>query len=171
MSFELEQEDFSVEAAPETRERSVRADDAVAGKGDAEGIGPHGLRNGTECRRPTDGARDVAVGRGLPVRHLEERPPDGFLKGRSAGTKRQVEGLETPGKVVFERLDGLFENGGVARRRDAAEAFAERRKTMGAPGASGQSQSTRASSVAPKRIVPVGVSISLRVSVVILGKP
>ena len=64
MAFELEQEDFSVETAPEARERSVRADDAVAGNGDAEGIGPHGLRNGAECRRSSDPAGDVAVGSG-----------------------------------------------------------------------------------------------------------
>ena len=55
MPFELEQEDFSVEAAPEARERSVRADDAVAGNGDAEGIAP------TACAT----ARNAV---GLPIR-------------------------------------------------------------------------------------------------------
>ena len=133
MAFELEQEDFSVETASEPGERSVGADDAVAGNGDAERIRSHGLRDGPESRRTSDSAGDVAVGGGFAVGNLEQRTPDAFLEGRSAGAKRQVEGLKSSREVVFEGLRGLFENRRVARHGHGAETLAKRFETVRRP--------------------------------------
>src|SRR5438132_1704865 len=100
--FVIEQPLFYRKPAAEAGQRTVRADDAMAGEDDADGIGP--VRGAERARRGRNAERrclPAVAGRGAEW-NIGQRPPCRELEARSLQVERNVEARAGAGEVFVE---------------------------------------------------------------------
>ena len=100
--FVVEQPALDREAAAKAGQGSVRADDAVAGKHDTNGVGAVRGADGSGGGRDTQLGRLVAVGRSGTEWNLGQRAPGGDLEACAVEIERDVECGPLPGEVLIE---------------------------------------------------------------------
>src|SRR5689334_7295824 len=101
-ALQTEQKPLRRQPAAEAGERSVAADDAMAGDDDRDRV----LTVGRSDRPHGVGAanlrRDRRIAPRFTVRNLRQRAPDVLLKRRAPRRQRYIESLQLSGKVQIE---------------------------------------------------------------------
>src|SRR5438094_3339128 len=100
--FVVEQPSLDRQAAAKAGQRTVRADDAVAGKHDTNGVGAVRGADGSGRGRDAQLGRLMAVGRGGPEWDLGQRAPGGDLEACAVEIERDVERAPLPAEVLIE---------------------------------------------------------------------
>ena len=115
-AFEFQQLALGLEAAAVSAQRAIRRDYSVARDHNGDGIPMVGHANGSKSPGTTDGAGDIGVASGLPIRNREQGLPTGKLKIRSAKVERKSELPSLAREILLEFANirtqcgfGLFE--------------------------------------------------------------
>ena len=99
------------EAAGVAGKGAVRAEDAVAGDEDGEGVGADCVGYGADGGRMADAPGKFAVGRGPAVGYQHQLVPHRVLKLRSCEHQRHVELASFAGKVFVQLRPGCLNHG------------------------------------------------------------
>src|SRR5690606_17363489 len=94
------------QATAETGERATRADDAMAGNHDGNGIAAVGEAHGARGIGIAERGGQRAVGGRLAVFDAAQALPDAALELRAAGIERQVELRARAGEIFLELFTG-----------------------------------------------------------------
>lgn len=128
------------EAAAETGEAAVTADNAMARNDDGDGILAVGEADRTGCVRFADAAREFAVGNGFTEGDELKILPNFELKFGAVEGEWEIELFQFASKVGFELAHRFLEGrGGLfprGSRTNGAAARGEAEKVKGATGAS-----------------------------------
>ena len=89
--FPVEQNALAFDAPGVTRERTVIAENPVAGNGDGKIVRGAGTGDRAYRLRGADTPRDLGIGNGLADGNLLKRPPHPMLEGGAADVERKVE--------------------------------------------------------------------------------
>ena len=112
-ALEAEQALLALEAAAVPDQLAGRADDAMAGEHDRDAVPVHHRADGARGARIAGPLGELAVRRGLAVRHLRELGEDAQRElGQTAHVEREVERGAAAGEVVVELAAGLVERAG-----------------------------------------------------------
>src|SRR6516165_8470819 len=102
-AFVVEEPALAVETAAVAGQRTIRANDAVAGDDDRDGVGAVGEAYSADGRRTTDVLRDFAVRSRGAAWDSAERAPYILLKVCADGLHRnRVDSVEVCGEVALE---------------------------------------------------------------------
>jgi hypothetical protein len=101
----VEQPPLSFKAASKTSQRSIGADDTMAGKHNANRICPIGSAHRPSGSGDTESLRLLSVARGFSEGDISERVPGRQLKGRPQQIERDIESHPGAGEVFVELLN------------------------------------------------------------------
>ena len=99
------------EAAGVAGKGAVRAEDAVAGDEDGEGVGADRVGYGADGGRMADAPGKFAIGRGAAEGYLQQLVPYLFLKLRACEHQRHVEFASFAGKIFVKPGLGCLNHG------------------------------------------------------------
>ena len=115
-SLHLQQIPFRLQASAIAGQRAVAADDAVAGRDDADGVGSIGVGHGSDGLRNAKVSCHLAVGKGGAVWDAQQLFPNPFLELRPDEKQWKVKRGALSAKVFVELLAGGI--GGFRRQLD-----------------------------------------------------
>lgn len=108
-----EQQPFGRQTTGIARERTVAADDAVAGDEDRKGVGTVGRGDGPHGPRVSQLRCQPGVGAGPAEGNLRQQLPDRPLKRRSDGQQRDIEHAALRGEIFVELPHGTVQHAAI----------------------------------------------------------
>ena len=115
-SLHLQQIPFRLQASAIAGQCAVAADDAVAGRDDADGVGSIGVGHSPDSPRNAKISRHLSVGKGGTVWDAQQLRPNPFLELRPDEKQWKIKRGALTAKVFVELLAGGI--GGFRRPHD-----------------------------------------------------
>lgn len=100
--LEPQQRLFHFRAAGVAARRAVRADDAVAGDDDEDGVRVICHAHRAAGVRPADGLGELFVAARFAIGYFTQRRPDPLLEGRAVQAAGKIERPARPGKILVQ---------------------------------------------------------------------
>lgn len=105
-SFQFQQIPFRLQTSTIAGQCAVAADDTVAGRDDADGVGSVGIGHGPDCLRNAKVSCHLAVGKGGTVWDAQQLFPNPFLELRPDEKQWKFKRGALSAKVFVELLTG-----------------------------------------------------------------